>query len=66
MNPKKDAEEKPFHRLELPPTYIFIKSSTKLLSRESTISPAMSMKSSDSITPNRFVNNTTTVKTRVS
>jgi hypothetical protein len=58
--------DKPFHRLELQPTYIFIKSSAKLLSsRESTISPAMSMKSSDSITPNRFLNNTT-AKTRVS
>lgn len=61
-------DEKPFYRLELSSTYIFIKSSTKhLSSRESTISPAMSMKSSDSITPtHRLINNTTASKTRVS
>jgi hypothetical protein len=51
-----------FHRLDLPSAYIFIKSSTKNLSRESTISPAISMKSNDNITlNNRFV----TAKTRV-
>jgi hypothetical protein len=58
-----ESNEKNFLRLDLPSTYIFIKSSTKILSRESTISPAISMKSNDSMTPNnnRFIN----AKTRV-
>lgn len=56
------TNEKQFHRIEFSSAYIFIKASTKALSRESTISPAMSIKSNDSINHSRFINS----KTRVS
>ena len=49
--------EKQYYRLDLPSTYVFIKSASKppiILSREATISPAISVISNDSVNTNRF------------
>ena len=63
---KDERAEKQFHRLDIPLTYVFVKSPSmpnKILpSRESTISPAISLKSNESLN-HRFSSST---KARVS